>query len=79
MSLDDKIHDAIYAATRKHNQSDTVANRLINWLEQLSDGRANLNNKDDVSNHIDVILQALNIEDNDNEDEMEQMSLEIWE
>ena len=58
MSLDSEIIKAIHDAVKEKNQSDSVAKRLIAWIEAMSNSE--LNNTDN-SNHLDSIYNAINI------------------
>ena len=58
MSLDAEIIKAIQDAVKKENQSDSVAKRLIAWIEAMSNSEiSNTNN----SNHLDSIYNAIDI------------------
>ena len=62
MALDEKVKDSIFEAVSKNNQSESVAQKVINLLEELSNGTANLNNQDDIEEYLKVILEAIEIE-----------------
>ena len=61
MALDEKVKDSIFEAVSKNNQSQSVAQKVINLLEELSNGTANLNNQDDITIYLKVILEAIEI------------------
>lgn len=65
MAIDRKVYQAVYSAVANHDQPDKVAQRMIKWLEELSDGIASLSNSDDIKFSIETILEAIEI----NEDE----------
>ncbi|GAB4527090.1 MAG: hypothetical protein Tsb0014_07620 [Pleurocapsa sp.] len=58
MSLDSEIIKAIQDAVKEENQSDSVAKRLIAWIEAMSN--LELSNTDN-SNHLDSIYNAIDI------------------
>ncbi|GAB4179072.1 MAG: hypothetical protein Fur006_12020 [Coleofasciculaceae cyanobacterium] len=69
MAIDIKVYEAVYAAVKNHNQPEKVAKRMMNWLEQLSDGTASLSNQDDLRVSLGTILDAIQSDEYENEDE----------
>ncbi len=61
MALDEKVKEAIFEAVSKNNQSESIARKVINLMEELSNGTANLNNQDDIKTYLKVILEAIEI------------------
>jgi hypothetical protein len=61
MALDEKVKEAIFEAVSNNNQSENVAQKVINLLEELSNGTINLNNQDDIKTYFKVILEAIKI------------------
>lgn len=61
MALDEKVKDSIFEAVSKNNQPKSVAQKVINLLEELSNGTANLNNQDSIRDYLKVILEAIKI------------------
>lgn len=60
MGLDQKITEAIEAATAEANQSDALARRLVAWLEAIA-------SRDDIDNaemegHLEVLYEETSIE-----------------
>ncbi|MCC0179237.1 hypothetical protein I4641_19935 [Waterburya agarophytonicola K14] len=58
MSLDSEIIKAIQDAIKEEDQSDSVAKRLIAWIEAMSNSE--LSNTDN-SNHLDSIYNVIDI------------------
>ena len=70
MAIDIKVYEAVHAAVKNHNQPEKVAKRMMNWLEQLSDGTASLSNQDDLRISLGTILDAIQ-SDEDEDEELE--------
>jgi hypothetical protein len=62
MALDEKVKESVMEAVYQNNQSESVARKIINLLEELSNGTVNLNNQDSIKDYLKVILEAINIE-----------------
>lgn len=62
MALDEKVKESVIEAVSQNNQSESVARKIINLLEELSNGTVNLNNQDSIKDYLKVILEAINIE-----------------
>ncbi|WP_036478244.1 CxC ATPase DNA modification system associated small protein [Myxosarcina sp. GI1] len=62
MALDEKVKKSVMEAVSQNNQSESVARKIINLLEELSNGTVNLNNQDSIKDYLKVILEAINIE-----------------
>jgi|GEM_PF-1384512 len=67
MAIDKKVHEAIDVSVKNNHQSDNAAKRIINWLEHLSEGNASLNSKEDVKDFIESILDAIEVEDKEDD------------
>lgn len=74
MAIDKKIYEAVYEAVKNYNQPEKLAKRMMNWLEQLSDGTASLSNQDDIRVSLETILDA--IQSDEDKDEYEDEELE---
>jgi hypothetical protein len=61
MALDEKVKEAIFEAVSNNNQSESVAQKVINLLEELSNGTINLGNQSDIKDYLKVILEAIEI------------------
>ncbi|HEY9695532.1 MAG TPA: hypothetical protein V6D15_25315 [Oculatellaceae cyanobacterium] len=48
MTLHKKVYNAVHQSVENHNQSPKVAFKIINWLEKISEGNANFDDKKDV-------------------------------
>ena len=57
--LDEEIKKAIRESVLEVSQPEAVANKLIKWLEAMSE--QNLS-ETDKSTHLDVVYDAINIE-----------------
>lgn len=62
MALDEKVKESVREAVSQDNQSDGVAKKIINLLEELSNGTVNLDNQDSIKDYLKVILEAIEIE-----------------
>ena len=69
MAIDIKVYEAVHTAVKNYNQPEKVAKRMMNWLEQLSDGTASLSNQDDLRVSLGTILDAIQSDEYENEDE----------
>ncbi|MFC1661552.1 CxC ATPase DNA modification system associated small protein [Gemmatimonadota bacterium] len=61
--LDSTIPTAIRRAVEEAGQPESVADRLINWLNQLSLGQASLSSKEETERQFDSISGPLVIEE----------------
>ena len=61
MALDEKVKESVIEAVSKNNQSESVARKIINLLDELSNGTVNLSNQDNVKDYLKVILEAIEI------------------
>ena len=61
MALDEKVKESVIEAVSQNNQSESVARKIINLLEELSDGIVNLSNQDNIKDYLKVILEAIEI------------------
>ena len=61
MALDEKVKESIIEAVAKNHQSESVAKKIIKLLEGLSNGEANINDRDDMKTYLKLILQATEI------------------
>lgn len=62
MALDEKVKESVVEAVSQNNQSKSVAKKIINLLEELSNGTVNLNNQDSIKDYLKIILEAIKIE-----------------
>lgn len=69
MALDKKFYEAVYKAVGNYNQPETVARKMMNWLDQLSDETTSLSNPDDLRIYLKTILEAIQSDPNGNEEE----------
>lgn len=70
MGIDRKVYEAVYDITKNKDQPEKVAKRMMQWLEQLSDGTATLLSQDDIQASLNTILDAIQTDNSqeDNED-----------
>ncbi len=61
MALDEKVKESVREAVSKNNQSESVARKIINLLEELSNGTVNLSNQDNIKDYLKFILEAIKI------------------
>lgn len=61
MALDEKVKESVMEAVSQNNQSESVARKIINLLEELSNGTANLNNPDSIKDYLKAILETIKI------------------
>jgi hypothetical protein len=59
MALDKKIAAAVRAAVTAENQTAAVADRLIAWLEALSDGKESLGNLDTTNRFLNDLFESI--------------------
>jgi hypothetical protein len=69
MAIDIKVYEAVHSAVKNHNQPEKVVKRMMNWLEQLSDGTASLSSQDDIRVSLGTILDAIQSDEYEYEDE----------
>ena len=61
MALDEKVKESVIEVVSQNNQSHSVAKKIVNLLEELSNGTANLDNPDSIKDYLKVILEAVDI------------------
>lgn len=69
MALDKKVYEAIYTAVNNNGQSEAVAKRMMNLLEESSENRDVLSNLEKIKPNLDTILDAIKASDEPDEDE----------
>ena len=61
MAIDIKVRESVFEAVRDSNQSDKVAQKIVNLLEELSNGTFDLNNQEEIQTYLNTILEAIDI------------------
>ncbi len=69
MALDKKIAAAVRSAVTKEEQPQAVADRLIAWLEALSDGNESLGNIDTTNRFLSDLFESIELSEEPEEDE----------
>lgn len=59
MAMDNEVKEAIKSVNNDFSQTDELAIKLISWLDELSDGKTTIQNKDEVKKHIENILHSV--------------------
>jgi hypothetical protein len=59
MAVDKRVRESVIEAVQNYHQADKVTQKIINLLEELSNGTVNLNNKEDIQTYLDIILEAI--------------------
>jgi len=59
--IDARVKTAINEAAQNLEQPPTVAARIISWLEALSEGNAEINDRDDTRRRCELIYDAVTI------------------
>ena len=62
MAIDVKVRESVFEAVRDSNQSDKVAQKIVNLLDELSDGAFDLNNREEIQIYLNTILKAIDID-----------------
>ena len=61
MAIDIKVRESVIEAVHNSNQSNKVAQKIVNLLEELSNGTFDLNNREEIQTYLNTILEAINI------------------
>ena len=61
MAIDIKVRESVFEAVRDSNQSDKVAQKIVNLLEELSNGTFDLNNREEIQIYLNTILEAIDL------------------
>lgn len=61
MSIDPRIQEAIRDSVRAHNQPENLTTKIIAWLNALVDGNENLEQKEKVAQHVDLIYEETKV------------------
>ena len=61
MAIDIKVRESVIEAVHNSNQSDKVAQKIVNLLEELSNGTFDLNNREEIQTYLNTILEAIDI------------------
>jgi hypothetical protein len=59
MALDEIIKSAIKEVVKDNNQPDNLADKLINWLNEISDSNTNLDENDEADKFVESILDTV--------------------
>ena len=62
MAIDVKVRESVFEAVRDSNQSDKVAQKIVNLLEELSNGTFDLSNREEIQIYLNTILKAIDID-----------------
>jgi hypothetical protein len=63
MALDEIIKSAIKEVVKENNQPDDLADKLINWLNEISDSNTNLDENDEADKFVESILNTVLLSD----------------
>lgn len=63
MALDKKIATAVRAAVTAEGQPSAVADRLIAWLDSLSDGNESLGNVETTNRFLNDLFESIQADD----------------
>ena len=58
MSVDSKIVEAIEKAVAQHRQPHTLATKIVAWLEALSAGNEDINDKQSADRRLELLYDA---------------------
>lgn len=61
MALDDKVTDAIRESVLENGQSEQLAKKLVQWLNDLADGNTSLDCQDDLETYLENSLNAIQV------------------
>ncbi|MGB3559431.1 MAG: CxC ATPase DNA modification system associated small protein [Geitlerinemataceae cyanobacterium] len=61
MALDDKVTDAIRESVLENGQSEQLAKKLVQWLNDLADGNTSLDRQDDLETYLENSLNAIQV------------------
>ena len=61
MAIDIKVRESVFEEVHNSNQSDKVAQKIVNLLEELSNGTFDLNNREEIQTYLNTILEAIDI------------------
>ena len=59
--IDARVKTAINEAAETLGQPSNVADRIISWLEAISEGNAEMNDRDDTKQRCELIYKAVSI------------------
>jgi len=62
--IDRRIKDSIREAVEMHEQPVAVADKIIKWFENVSEGNESLDVKDDYRRRLNNLFSALDVKDN---------------
>lgn len=62
MAIDVKVRESVFEAVHDSNQSDKVAQKIVNLLEELSNGTFDLSNREEIQIYLNTILKAIDID-----------------
>lgn len=57
-----EVRNAIRQAVREAQQPEGVAEKLISWIDRVASGGESLADDESVRRHLDVIMDALEVE-----------------
>ena len=66
MALDPRIIEAIYESVDEFGQSKELATKLIAWLEALTSGNENIEDKDSVERHVELLYKVMKFQESPN-------------
>lgn len=63
MAIDPKMKEAIEDVVDTIAQPETVAKRLIAWIEQIVSGNEDINDKQFANRHLELLYDAIVVDD----------------
>lgn len=61
-SIAPEVRNAIRRAVEHAEQPEGVANKLISWIDRVASGGESLVDAESVQRHLDVLMDALDVE-----------------
>lgn len=68
MPIEPVVRSSILEAVANAGQPASLSQRLISWLDEISDGKTHLGNADDTPRRLELLLEVVKIGDQEVED-----------
>lgn len=61
-TIANEVRSAIRSAVEEAGQPDDLAEKLIAWMERIASGAESVTDEESVRRHLDVLMEAVEIE-----------------
>ena len=68
MPIEPVVRSSILRAVANAEQPASLSQRLISWLDEISDGKTHLGNTDDTPRRLELLLEVVQVGEQEGDD-----------